>query len=1388
MYCRVPQNRWKDLEVDSMAAKSLIADRHLSKISSSLFSTVDFDEWQKAQKNFFNRIDAGSEFVRTSEEVQDNLETDEDVLTDDDMAPSLETCKQPGPVLSPAAQARKDALQRGKDSMAMELASLKERETSIVKAAFRALDTGLFTIPNSGGTWNPGQCVGFLLHAYQLQMHYNESHASEKNSLPDAERDSMRFCCIFTGAAGTGKTALLEACDLLTEAVYQSTTCVYRSAPTRTAARLNRGNTCHAAWHLPFGCSLGFEGRMSDATLSKLRKKVVGVFEASIDEISMLGPQKFYQIDSRAKSATNVLHLIMGGLKLRLSGDFLQLPPVKAGSFAGPVMEEDVGDDKENKRPRVGRPTATAKTCARSDRTVKRDNEDIDDEYDDEEGNCGLETFRRISDVVCLTKVVRAPNALGALCTCIRERRITDNVWALLQSLVIQPGDERLNKRPFSASPCKIIVQRHVLRSAMSNEAVLAQAPKMSSPVYLVTARDDVETADDAIRSEVQRLLQNEHTLRKTAHKPSLLLLYEGARMLLEGKDCRLLGLMNGAEVVVEKIILNESEAWTEPREIHPNVTQLKYMPAAVVVRVPEAQWILPTELLGPLKGKVLPKDLRGIFIVRPDTTRPFKVALNGIKWRVKRTQLNLIPANSIIVYGAQGESFDSAIVDLGMPPGQSPQLFWLACYVMLTRCKELDGLLILRLPPRSALEVGPPGNVQAEMDRLKKLAVQTTQRLIKNLRQTMQDDIPDNIASLFSCTQAITTEVDWPHVDALLAEEVAARQLQSASPGKASDSAPTPSKTGPRRGPLKRGSAKVASVPDSPGQGESTKRRRITGKRADASFASAAHAASHEATAATVPFSPVPPPAPSSTTLAGAATQVTRRRGPLKRRTGQPSSMAPDSDVIGTPRDACSAPVPVEVDTPSHEVPVPSVPSAPISPEGASAIVSDVVAAERSTRRGPLKRRTGQPSSTSHDAVAVETKHDVSHESVESDTTHAVVVATPPTTGTASVQNLDGMPYCVGTSAADVTKRDLCASAASHRIEREAARGIGDLAKAQAMKRRSEIAMKQEELERLHTWRTTPSVSSSATLQNAKNVPSRDPASALSSPSSSSMPSVRELEFTSHLSEAPADTQLHVHVSGGPSSVSPTPSQSSCVLASATTHLTLPDRPTSEPSVSEQAMQVPGSGSTAEPSVSDHPTPDAGSVCCDKCDGPHATDQCPHFKFDKEKHKDAWENRGRHLASHDRGATSDVVVIPQAQEIRKPGDGSCLYHALNFGLNQLGRQHGTAAELRRDLADFLRDHPTLQISGDTLDEWVRWDQQCTLPVYARRQRVSGWGGGIEMACFAQKYDVHVHVYKKVPNIGYKRLSIFHAPSTNAPKIDVIYQGDVHYDALVIPV
>merc|ERR1711976_1069395 len=107
---------------------------------------------------------------------------------------------------------------------------------------------------------------------------------------------------------------------------------------------------------------------------------------------------------------------------------------------------------------------------------------------------------------------------------------------------------------------------------------------------------------------------------------------------------------MNGAKVIVEKIILHDREDWAPLREVHPNVIQLRYMPAAVIVRVPNVEWELPPEALGPLYYEVSQKDRKGIFIVYPDTSKSFKWPLHGIKWKVKRTQLNLIPANSIIV------------------------------------------------------------------------------------------------------------------------------------------------------------------------------------------------------------------------------------------------------------------------------------------------------------------------------------------------------------------------------------------------------------------------------------------------------------------------------------------------------------------------------------------------------------------------------------------------------------------------------------------------------------------------------------------------------------------------------------------------------------------
>eukprot|EP00929_Paragymnodinium_shiwhaense_P112102 TRINITY_DN8035_c0_g1_i1.p1 TRINITY_DN8035_c0_g1~~TRINITY_DN8035_c0_g1_i1.p1 ORF type:complete len:423 (+),score=30.40 TRINITY_DN8035_c0_g1_i1:159-1427(+) len=189
-----------------------------------------------------------------------------------------------------------------------------------------------------------------------------------------------------------------------------------------------------------------------------------------------------------------------------------------------------------------------------------------------------------------------------------------------------------------------------------------------------------------------------------------------------------------------------------------------------------------------------------------------------------------------------------------------------------------------------------------------------------------------------------------------------------------------------------------------------------------------------------------------------------------------------------------------------------------------------------------------------------------------------------------------------------------------------------------------------------------------------------------------------------------------------------------------------------------------------------------SGNETCDKCDGKHSTDRCPHFRGAREKHKDAWVNYGR-KSPHQMGASGGNHVIRSARVIRQPGDGSCLFHSLCHGL----ASGSSATSLRREIANFLKENPSLEIAGDTIEEWVRWDANSSVADYARRMATSGWGGGIEMAACSLLKHVNVHVYESASRgCGgeFKRISCFDCPNANRT-IHVLYQGGVHYDALV---
>merc|ERR550537_938207 len=94
--------------------------------------------------------------------------------------------------------------------------------------------------------------------------------------------------------------------------------------------------------------------------------------------------------------------------------------------------------------------------------------------------------------------------------------------------------------------------------------------------------------------------------------------------------------------------------------------------------------------------------------------------------------------------------------------------------------------------------------------------------------------------------------------------------------------------------------------------------------------------------------------------------------------------------------------------------------------------------------------------------------------------------------------------------------------------------------------------------------------------------------------------------------------------------------------------------------------------------------------LVCDKCDGNHATDKCPHFRKEREKHISAWENYGKKGVV---AGNQEVTYGPhECTVVNQPGDGSCLYHSLTYGLGT-----GDAGKLRKDIANFVARNPNLK-------------------------------------------------------------------------------------------
>jgi hypothetical protein len=122
-------------------------------------------------------------------------------------------------------------------------------------------------------------------------------------------------------------------------------------------------------------------------------------------------------------------------------------------------------------------------------------------------------------------------------------------------------------------------------------------------------------------------------------------------------------------------------------------------------------------------------------------------------------------------------------------------------------------------------------------------------------------------------------------------------------------------------------------------------------------------------------------------------------------------------------------------------------------------------------------------------------------------------------------------------------------------------------------------------------------------------------------------------------------------------------------------------------------------------------------------------------------------------------GGSGRGFTLRSAEVVKQPSDGSCLFHSLAFGINRSGGVGCSAGSLRRQIGEYIKNNPNLEIAETPMKDWVKWDSNTSVSTYADRISRSGWGGGIEMAVCSRMENVNVHVYEaECGGSGFKRI------------------------------
>ena len=238
-----------------------------------------------------------------------------------------------------------------------------------------------------------------------------------------------------------------------------------------------------------------------------------------------------------------------------------------------------------------------------------------------------------------------------------------------------------------------IVVGRRKIRDLLNLRIMGHYAHRLNATIHLYHAKDKIDgqlvTGDR--RSELWKLSST-----NTQDSLGKLPLFPGMKVMVQENLAFTSRVVNGTEGTVRDIVYEEEGG--------------KRYPVTVYVHIPGA-------------GRICASAVDDVVPIFPEWTsfvlrrRPGEPGKNV---SVSRLQLPLLPAYAYTDYKSQGRSLDSAIVD----PASASTLQ--GVYVMLSRLRALDGLVILRPFNSAKLEQRLSQELRKELKRLDELDATT--------------------------------------------------------------------------------------------------------------------------------------------------------------------------------------------------------------------------------------------------------------------------------------------------------------------------------------------------------------------------------------------------------------------------------------------------------------------------------------------------------------------------------------------------------------------------------------------------------------------------------------------------------------------------------------